>query len=138
MKITNEIRNMIFASYLGCNVQINTFKSVDILTKTKIRGINGDRILTDEIAVMAHDCSILVKSLDNITKEDAIEMANMHGFDYGMSDENKALYVKSYFTNHNVIHRNMADYLRLKGYATPYGDISIKKLIRAKIYIIEK
>lgn len=122
-----ENKAMFFAQYYGQNV-----KRSYLPEQTSLQVIDRDVFWIGHLIINGY---LELKSIEDITDEDALECTGVEVFKTYQSDENSGCYgmlPSGIFLDQEAFYitdRFNADYLRSKGYALPWMGLSIEKLI---------
>jgi hypothetical protein len=155
--ITNEIKIKIFSSYIGCDIKVSEGLDRKLIAVggyedepyIKLRlGEAGKKQFVHSEFINFYKSPIYLKSLLNITDEDAIEAIQMNVTEkyeeLKIESKNDDAVCYSFHTNrggrlhgfltYDDLRFNVYQYLQSKGYALTYMDYSVQDLVELEIY----
>lgn len=129
MKINNENKAKFFVQYWGQKVLSNDFRIANKIGNLKVKG--------REITLHSHFLEL--KSLSDISDEDAVGVYNILYPETKWADDYKIKEVKSWLNNEfgisNIFHKwdvgHIFDFLRDRGYLVPFLGLSCEELIES-------
>lgn len=121
IEINNDNKVRFFAQYWGQNVFVNPILSDKPVSNTWVFDDLNTEGFNDEY--------LELKSLSEITNEDAVELASVSGYP---AIDKTGKYLARHISNRSTEVRVIAcDFLRSKGYAVTWMGLSVEELVAA-------
>lgn len=122
MQLTNEIKSKIFHLYCPCEVCIQ----IDNYGIRKMTGVkqSSPHLLVGVETLDIESCKLILTPISEITDEDAISAYDIEHPKNEASDLDKVESLKMWIET-DAIGRDVADFLRSRGYALPYMGIDL-------------